>query len=78
MAIYGQQELWIGNQGQGKRKRGTCRQKRRWRDDIMQQQHEPELQKKEMNGIYTRRDISYTGCEHSLNDDHDEHIVTPL
>ena len=44
----------------------------------MQEQHEPELQKKEMNGIYTRRDISYTGCEHSLNDHHDEHIVTPL
>ena len=31
-------------QGQGKEKRYICRQIRRWRDDIMQEQHEPELQ----------------------------------
>ena len=55
----------------GKGKRGTSRQRRRSsrRDDIMQEQHEPELQVIEMNGIYMRRDISYTGCVHSLSDD---------
>ena len=39
---------------------------------IMQEQHGPELQEIEMNGIYMRRAHIFTQDEHSLNDDDDD------
>ena len=51
----------IGNQGQGKGKEVDREEDGEMTSGYMQEQHGPELQEIEMNGIYMRRATSYTG-----------------